>query len=122
MPRPLSQDIRTRMVEAVENGASRNSTAKRFNVAVSSVIKLMQAYTATGSIAPKQMGGYRKAILSEHEDTVVALVKATPDATLDELTALLKKRKIAASRSSVNRFLAAIGLSFKKNPARQRAR
>ena len=49
MPRPLSNDLRIQMVNAVQNGESRHSVAERFDVAPSSVIKLMQAFEATGS-------------------------------------------------------------------------
>ena len=66
MPRPLSMDMRERLVEAVNSGLSCKAVAKRFAVAPSSVIKLMQAYRETGSFAPKKMGGYRKAILAPH--------------------------------------------------------
>jgi putative transposase len=117
MPRPLSLDLRARIVEAVENGASRHSVAARFAVAVSSVVKLVQAHKATGSLAPKPMGGYRKHILEPHAATVAELVGATPDATLDELRDALKKRRITASRSSVNRFVKKMKLSFKKKDA-----
>ena len=122
MPRALSLDLRRRIVEAVEAGASCRSVALRFSVAVSTVIKLMQAYRATGSIAPKQMGGYKKSKLEPYRQTVLALVEATPDATLAEHLRALKKLKIKAKRSSLARFLDQAGLSFKKNSARQRAR
>ena len=119
MPRPLSMDLRLRLVEAVLSGASRNSVARRFGVAPSSVIKIMQVYDATGDFAPKRMGGHRKPILAAHERLVSRLLAARPDATLDELTGELNKRKVAVGRSSVNRFLGRLRISFKKNIARQ---
>ncbi len=121
MPRPLSMDLRERIAEAVSSGLSRNAAAKRFAVAPSSVIKLMQGYGKTGSLAPKKMGGYSKAILAPHEETVKALVAETPDATLAELGASLRKRKIKVSRSALAVFLGRLRLTFKKNPARKRA-
>ena len=121
MPRPLSYDLRERLVGAVEGGESCHAAAERFDVAPPSVIKLMQAWRSTGSLAPKRMGGYRLHVLRDHKDEVVALVEATPDATLDELTEALNKKKISVSRSTVNRFLIAMDLSFKKSAARQRA-
>ena len=121
MPRPLSNDLRARIVRAVEEGASRNATAKRFAVSVSTVVKLMQAFRATGSHECKRMGGYRKVILAGHKDKVIALVAARPDATLDELVRQLKATRIAVGRSTLARYLERIGLHFKKNPARQRA-
>ena len=121
MVQAFSIDIRKRMVKAVETGASRNSVAKRFDVAVSTVIKLMQHAKATGSLLPKRMGGYRKHKLAAHDAVVRELLLATPDATLDELVVVLGKRRIKASRSGLDRYLGHIGWSFKKNPARIRA-
>ena len=52
MTRPLSNDLRERVVAAVLGGASCREAAARFDIAVSSVVKLMQRYRATGSVAP----------------------------------------------------------------------
>ena len=60
MTRPLSNDLRERVVAAVEAGESCRSVAARFGVAVSSVVKWSQRYRATGSVAPGKMGGHRK--------------------------------------------------------------
>jgi putative transposase len=109
------------MAKAVAAGASRNSVARRFDVAASTVIKLMSHAKATGSLAPKKMGGYRKYKLAAHDAVVRELLQARPDATLDELVADLGKRRIKASRSGLDRYLRHIGWSFKKNPARIRA-
>ena len=114
MPRPLSMHLRERLVEAVNTGLSCNAVAKRFAVTPSSVIKLMQAYWETGSFAPKKMGGHRKAILAPHEETVKALVAATPEATLTELLVALRKKRIKVSRSALAAFLACLHLTFKK--------
>ena len=122
MPQPLSMDLRERIADAVHNGLSRNAAAKKFAVAPSSAIKLMQALKKTGSLEPKQMGGHCKAILEPHEETLRALVAGTPDATLAELGAALARKRIKVGRSALAAFLAKLGLSFKKNPARQRTR
>ena len=121
MPRAFSDDLRNRMVKAVENGSSCHGVAERFDVAPSTVIKLMQRFKTTRSVAPKQMGGYRKSNLAGCEAKVSELIRETPDATLDELVALLRKAKYKTSRSGLWRFLEGLGLSFKKNAARQRA-
>ncbi len=120
MVRPLSLDIRKRLAKAVGAGASRNSVAKRFDVAASTVIKLMQHARTTGSLVPKRMGGYRKYKLAAHDALVRELVQATPDATLDELVTELVKRQVETSRSGLDRYLGHIGWSFKKNSARIR--
>jgi transposase len=121
MPRPLSMDLRERIAEAIDAGLSRSAAARRFAVAPSSAIKLMQAKAKTGSLAPKQMGGYRMAILAPHEATVRALIAETPDATLEELRQVLGKQKIKVGRSALSAFLAKLRLTVKKNSVRQRA-
>ena len=119
MPRPHSMDLRERIAEAVHSGMSRQGAAKGFSVAPSTAIKLMQAEARTGSLSPKKMGGYRQAILAPHAETVRALAKETPGATLAELGESLRQKKIKAGRSALAAYLSKIGLSFKKNPARQ---
>lgn len=121
MVQALSPDIRKRMAKAVDAGSSRNAVAKRFDVAPSTVIKLMTHIKTTGSVAPKKIGGYRKPKLAAHDAVVRELLQATPDATLDEFVEALSGRGIATSRSGLDRYFNRIGWSFKKNSARGRA-
>lgn len=114
MARPLSEDLRKRMVAAVEGGASRRAAAKQFAVSVSCVIKLMQRWRRTGSVAPGQMGGWKDYALAEHEKVVLALVRVTADMTLDELRDALAEKEIHVGRSAIRRFLLARGLTLKK--------
>jgi transposase len=120
MVQALSNDIRKRIVKAVEGGLSRNKAAMRFDVVPSTVVKLMKRVEETGSIAPKKMGGYRKPKLAAYDTEVRTLVKATPDATLEELVAALAGLGITTSRSALDRYFAIIGWSFKKKPSRIR--
>jgi transposase len=114
MGRPFSQDLRTRIVAAVEAGASRNKAAKQFAVSVSCVVKLMQRFYRTGRIEPAPRGKKPYA-LAEHEATVRELIAECPDLTIDELHQALGKRGIQVSRSAVNRFLQKCRLTFKKS-------
>ncbi|MFN3647885.1 MAG: IS630 family transposase, partial [Gemmobacter sp.] len=57
MGKPLSMDLRTRALAAVDGGMSRRAAAKRFGVGVSSVIRWDAARRATGAFAPKAQGG-----------------------------------------------------------------
>ena len=43
MTRPLSDDLRRRVVRAVDNGMSRRGAAKRFGIAPSTAIKWVRA-------------------------------------------------------------------------------
>ena len=114
MGRPYSEDLRSRIVAAVEAGATRASAAEQFAVSVSCAVKLMQHFRRTGSVAPAPRG--RKPFaLAEHGALVRELVAGQPDATLDELTQEIGSRGIHVSRSAVNRFLKACGLTLKKS-------
>jgi transposase len=114
MGRPYSQDLRSRIVAAVEAGATRRATADQFAVSVSCAVKLVQRFRRTRSLEPGPRG--RKPFaLAEHEALVRELVAEQPDVTLDELTHSLEDRGIRVGRSSVNRFLKACGLTFKKS-------
>ena len=114
MGRPYSQDLRTRIVVAVEAGTSRNKVAKQFAVSVSCVVKLMQRFHRTGTVTPAPRGKKRYA-LADHEAMVRELVAARPDLTIDELHQALGKHGIQVGRSSVNRFLQKCNLTFKKS-------
>jgi transposase len=60
--------------------------------------------------------------LDDHAEVLLALIVEHPDATLDEIGALLSEREISARRTAIWRFFDRRGISFKKNRARQRAR
>jgi len=115
MAKPLSLDLRERIVEAVESGASRRSVAGRFQVSASCVVKLIQRWRQTGSMEPGQMGGWKDYALADHEAVVRALIAERPDLTLEELREALADQGICVGRSSVDRFLKARELTFKKS-------
>ncbi len=54
-----SLDLRRRVVAFVEASHSCHAAAAHFDVSVSFVVKLIAAFRATGSYAPKPEGGWR---------------------------------------------------------------
>jgi transposase len=114
MGRPYSEDLRIRIVAAVEAGASCSAAARQFGVSISCAIKLLQRFRRTGSVAPAARGKKPYA-LADNEVLVRALVAAHPDMTLDELHEELGRRGIQVGRSSIGRFLLARGLTLKKS-------
>jgi transposase len=121
MPRPYSQDLRERVVGAVEAGASCHEAAAAFEVSVSSAIRWVARFRRTGSAAAKPMGGKRSP-LEACQDWLLDLIAGEPDLTLEEVRTKLHARGIRASTSMVLRFFARHAITFKKNPARIRAR
>jgi transposase len=63
----LSQDLRKRLVRAVEEGASAGAAA-RFAVSTSATIKLVRRVRQAGSTVPARIGGYRKPVLTGQAD------------------------------------------------------
>jgi putative transposase len=118
MTRPLSNDLRERVVAAVGGGESCRTVAARFGVAVSSVVKWSQRYHSTGSVAPGKMGGHRKRLLEPHRAFILERLGQTPHLTLHALKDELAARGIRVSHNTVWQFLRGEGLRFKKNPVR----
>ena len=119
MPKAYSGDLRERVIEAVETGASRREAADRFEVSVSSAIKWLQRWRERRSAAPKPRGG-SVSPLEAFATEILALVVEQPDRTLVETIAVLRKRRIKTSRSSLWRFLDRHNITLKK-PASGRA-
>ena len=118
MPRPYSNDLRERVVAAVESGQTCREVATRFGIAVSSVVKWSQRHRTTGSVAPSKMGGYRRPVLDPHRDFIVERIRQTSHLTLHGLKNELAARGVKVSHDTVWRFLRREGLSFKKNTVR----
>jgi putative transposase len=118
MTRPLSNDLRKRVVKAVIGGESCRSVASRFGVAVSSVVKWSPRYRTTGSVAPGKMGGHRKRVLEPHGAFIRKRIDQTPHLTLHALKDELAARGVRVSHNAVWLFLRREGLRFKKNAVR----
>lgn len=123
MPQPLSNDIRQRLVECVEEGLSRRKAAIRLKTAASTAVNVLKRWKETGSVEPRPRGGFRHGKLRPHRDFILRLVAKQPDITMPELAKeLLAAKAVAIDPSNLSKFLIGCGLSFKKNPKGQRAR
>jgi putative transposase len=118
MARPLSTDLRERVVSAAGAGESCRAVAERFGVAVSSVVKWSQRRRTTGSVAPGKMGGHRKPRLDPHRAFIVERIEQTSHLTLHRLKDELAARGVKVSHNAVWLFLRREGLTFKKNSVR----
>jgi transposase len=119
----LSDDLRRRVVAAVDNGMSRRAAAVRFGIAPSTAIKWLQQWRRTGSVQPRPRGGDKRSHrLESHAAEILARIEEAPDITLAEIVAHLEQMHgLAVAPSTVWRLLDRHGVSFKKNGARRRA-
>lgn len=115
MSRPLSNDLRERVIAAITGGGSCRALAAPFGVAVFSVVKWSQCHRATGSVAPGKMGGHRKPVLEPHRAFIKERISQTPHLTLHKLKDELAARGVKVSHNAVWLFLRREGLRFKKH-------
>lgn len=123
MSKPLSVDLRERVVAAVDGGLSRRKAAERFGVSISSAIRWTSLRRRTGELRPKRQGGdKRSARIEAHGLLILSLMEARRDITLLELQAALAERGIGAAVSTLWRFFDRNGITLKKRPGTRRSR
>ena len=124
MAKTLSEDLRVRVIGAVDGGLSRHAAAKRFGVSVASAVRWLRAWRDEGAKAAKPRGGDRHSHRIEaFGEVILGAIEAQTDITLVELSELLQRKHGARfAPSTIWRFGNRRGLSFKKNRARGRAR
>src|SRR5258707_10083179 len=90
--RPYSQDLRDRVLAAVDEGLTTRVVAARFSVSESWVRRLKQRRAATGETTPRPFGQGRVPFHRRHEAAIRAAVAERPQRTLAELRAHLGVR------------------------------
>jgi transposase len=115
MPRPLSFDLRSRVLAAVEEGLSCRRAAERFGVSAGSGIRWAALRRAGGDARPKPQGGDRLSHKTEaHADLIHAALDAVPDLTLGELRMQLRAEGADVSVTALWRFCRRHKLTRKK--------
>ena len=116
MAKYLSEDLRIRVIRAVEGGLSRNAAARRFGVSIASAVRWMAAYLQTGQTAPKPRGGDRRSgRIEAQSDLLMQAIAETPDITLAELRQrLIEERGEVFAISTIHDFYRRHGVTFKK--------
>lgn len=119
--RPLSEDLRQRIVAARADGAGTGEVCERFGVSRKSVERFWNQHCTSGHCRPKQIGGYRKSRLKKHEKRLRRWIHEQPDLTLMELQQrCLEQLKVQIGLTALWHRLDRLGLSYKKNDARRR--
>jgi transposase len=123
MAKPLSEDLRVRLIEAVDGGMSRRAAAERFGVSPSSAVRFAREWRESGSMRAKPQGGDQRSHRIEmHREFIVSAIEVKPDLTLVEIAEMLKSALgVSFAPSSIWRLLDRHAITFKKNRARSRA-
>jgi transposase len=121
--RPLSQDLRLRIIAARARGEGTGEVCRRFGVSRKSVERFCKQHRLTGSCLPKQIGGYRRSRLEKHDRTLHRWIAEQADLTLNELRQRFRQEfQVSIGLTALWHRLEKLGLSYKKNHARRRAR
>ena len=110
MGAPYSQDLRDRVLAAYDRGMQTEEIARVFVVSPARARRVKQRRRESGETTPRPMGG--ATVIKIDRLRLAELVRARPDATLDELRRGLG---VPVTLSAVCTALQKLGLSFKKS-------
>ena len=123
MPKPYSQDLRDRVIDAVKRGEmSRRAAARRYAISESVAINWLERVERDGSREPVGHGGHRASKLMPHREFLEAARAEKSDVTLQALCDRLAERGVKADTSMMSRFFRKIGVTFKKRPSSRASR
>ena len=115
MARTLSQDLRDRVIAAIDGGMSCRGAAEHFGVSISSAIRWRRLALQHGKAVAKPRGGDRHSgKIEAHADFIKGLIAEQGDITLVEIQARLAERGVSVGIGTVHRFFARHGITRKK--------
>jgi len=120
--RAYSQDLRDRVLRALERGERPTAIARRFEVSRVWVYQVRDCWQQDGRRSSLRVGGYRRSCLAEMEAELRGWIEAEVDLTLAEICKRLGEVGIQIKVPALWHQLDKWNLTLKKNPARQRAR
>ena len=116
MGKPYSQDLRDRVMAAMDGGARAYAIAPLFQVSVSYIYKALIRRRTTGETTARPSGGGPKPKLAGHDEALRQRIAAVPDATLAELQGwLAAERGVQVSLACLWKRLRQLELPLKKS-------
>ena len=117
MPKPLSYDLRSRVLVAIDEGLSCRQAAVRFGVSAASAIRWNALRRDGGDARPRAQGGERLSHRTEaHAPLIHAALAEASDITLPELKARLAAQGASVSVAALWRFFHRHKITRKKRP------
>jgi transposase len=112
--KPYSEDLRTRIVKAVEEGISKSAAARLFGVSLSSVKRYVKISNRGDSLTPRKGGGRPPKTNQTTKKLLEEDVKERPAATISQRRRFLERASgKSLSDSTVRRLLKRMGFSQK---------
>lgn len=120
MPAPLSEDLRKRIIRALNEGESYAQISKNLQVNKSTISRLLKRYRESGSYAPRPLNNGRKPRLNEEMlQKIRDKIKEQSDVTLREL---IEEFSLPVSAPALCKTLKKMGLVRKKKRYMQKNR
>ena len=111
-----SEDLRKKIVEAVERGMPKIEAAKTFGVGISSVKRYVATYREGRSLTPKKRPGSKPKLDEGARKLLEANLEEHPEATLPQRREFLRRVcGVSVSDSTVSRMLRCMGWTRKKD-------
>jgi transposase len=118
-----SQDLRDRVLAAVDGGAAAGDVAALFKVSVSYIYKAMIRRRVTGEQAARPQRSHQSFKLAPFENAIRAEVSRRSDATLEELRRwLAETHQVEVSLGAMHNTLRRLGLTLKKSRGGRKSR
>jgi transposase len=97
------------------SSASHREAVERFGVSVASVSRWRNLERQRGDARLKALGGDRRSgRIEAHKETILAVLKATPDLAIEELRRRLAEKGLVFGEGTIRRFLDRYGITRKK--------
>ena len=114
--KPYSADLRQKIVETYyHEKISQRKLARRFNVSLGFIVKILKQDRETGNLEPKKGSGRPLKLNEEQREILDQLVEEENDWTLEEYQSELEKRTgVWVSRATVDRMTKRSGFTVKK--------
>ena len=117
MARAYSEDLRSRVLDAMASGLSTHQAANRFGIGVATAVVWARRLRDHGETSARHAGGRRGSRLDGHAAFIEGLIEGQKDVTLNEMVErLATERNVRISRSTLSDWLRARGWTFKKRP------
>jgi transposase len=115
--KPYSEDLRERVVAAVERGTKRVEVVETFAVSLPTMKRWLKQQRDTGDLAPKPIPGPPAVKRDALVEALPARLAEQSDATLEEHCSWWRERTgVKVSTATMSRAITAFGWTRKKRP------
>ena len=122
MGKPLSEDLRARLIKNIEKGMSARAAGRKLDIPPSTATGIALQWRERGSYVALQVGGHRRSVLEKEVEFIEDMVSRHDDWSEEELQAHLEaERGVHVHPTTLGRFIRAKGWRVKKNRIRDRA-